>query len=236
MKLILFPVAMMAAALLAVTGQFDPPSTALAQGSPKSDTGAQETNVAGSAQDAKPLTVNSKAPDITLATVDGKPFKLGEAMKKQPTVLIFYRGGWCPFCNRQLADLRNIEGDLKGLGYQLLAICMDRPEELRKTMDKQHMTYTLLSDSDAKAVKAFGVAFKVDDPTVEKYKGFGIDLEKASGHDHHILPVPSVFIIGTDRTIRFVHSNPDYRVRLAESKVLEAAKTVEGTTSNASPK
>jgi peroxiredoxin len=109
---------------------------------------------------------------------------------------------------------------------------MDRPEELRKTMDKQHMTYTLLSDSDAKAVKAFGVAFKVDDQTVEKYKGFNIDLEKASGRSHHILPVPSMFIIGTDRIIRFVYSNPDYRVRLAASKVLEAAKSAQEHSSN----
>lgn len=190
----------------------------------KQDKHALEGKVAAAAQEAKPLSINSKAPEVTLTSEEGKPYKLGEALKKQPTVLIFYRGGWCPFCNLQLADLRNIEGDLKDLGYQLIAISMDRPEELRKTMDKQKMTYMLLSDSNAKAVKAFGVAFKVDEKTVEKYKGFNIDLEKASGYDHHILPVPSVFIIGTDRVIHFVHSNPDYRVRLAASKVLEAAK------------
>lgn len=176
--------------------------------------------------------MNSKAPDVTVTTVEGKPFKLGKAIKKQPAVLIFYRGGWCPFCNRQLAGMHTIEGDLKGLGYQLLAISMDRPEELRKTMDKHHLTYTLLSDSDANAVKAFGVAFKVDDQTIEKYKGFHIDLEQASGRNHHILPVPSVFIIGTDRIIRFVHSAPDYRVRMAADKVLEAAKAAQSSASN----
>ncbi len=213
--------------LLASPDHADPYKPAPTQEHTKSDKATSEGTVADTAREAKPLSVNSRAPDLTLKTVEGRSFKLGEALKKLPTVIIFYRGGWCPFCNRQLADLRTIEGDLKRLGYQLLAISMDRPEELRKTMGKQHMTYTLLSDSDAAAVKAYGVAFKVDDQTVEKYKGFGIDLDKASGHPHHILPVPSVFIVGIDRTIRFVYSNPDYRVRLAASKVLEAAKQVQ---------
>ncbi len=190
----------------------------------KSDAGGK---VAASAQETQPLAVNSKAPEVTFTTVEGKAFALRNALKKQPAILIFYRGGWCPFCNLQLSDLSSIEGDLKKLDYKLLAVSMDRPEELRKTMDKHKLGYTLLSDSDAKAVKAFGVAFKVDDMTAEKYRGFGVDLEKASGRPHHILPVPSVFIIDKDRTIRFVHSNPDYKVRLSAAKVLEEAKHIQ---------
>ncbi len=182
--------------------------------------------VANSPAEAKPLGVKSIAPNITLRTTDGKPFSLTAALKKQPTVLIFYRGGWCPYCNLHLASLQKIEPDLKTLGYQILAVSMDKPDGLRVTEDKNQLHYTLLSDSDAKAVRAFGVAYKLDDATVEKYKGYHVDLEQVSGHNHHILPVPAVFLIGTDRIIRFVHSDPDYKVRLSSEKVLEAAKAI----------
>lgn len=53
---------------------------------------------------------------------------------------------------------------------------------------------------------------------------FHIDLERASGTKAHVLPVPSVFVIGTDGRIKFVYANPDYKVRLEPAKVLQAAK------------
>ena len=74
------------------------------------------------------------------------------------------------------------------------------------------------------AAKAFGVAFKVDDGMLTKYKGFGIDLEAASGEKHHYLPVPSVFLIGTDGVIKFRYFNPDYKVRLSSEELLAAAR------------
>ena len=196
----------------------------------KPDRKMAEGVIADSPQNAKPLGVGVTAPDILLTSVDGKPVKLGSLLKKQPTALIFYRGGWCPFCNMHLAQLKTIEPDLRALGYQIVAVSPDRPEELRKTMDKHQLDYTLLSDSDAKALKAYGVAFKVDDETVEKYRAYHVDLEaSAGGRAHHALPVPSVFLIGKDRVIQFAHSNPDYKVRLAPDKILAAARAAQAT-------
>ncbi len=182
--------------------------------------------VADSPQTAKPLAVGSLAPDAALTGLDGKPVSLGADLKKQPTVLIFYRGSWCPYCNMHLAQLQTVEPQLKQMGYQILAVTPDKPEDLRKTMDKHKLGYTLLSDSDARAMRAYGVAFRLDDATIEKYKQYHVDLEAAAGgRKHHILPVPSVFLIGTDRIIRYVHSNPDYKVRLSSDELLKAAKT-----------
>jgi peroxiredoxin len=120
--------------------------------------------------------------------------------------------------------LKDIENDLIALGYRILAISADRPEELSKSMDKHHMTYTLLSDSSMVAASAFGIAYRVDDFTVKKYRLFGMNLESASGSKHHQLPVPSVFIAGWDGVIRFEYINPNYKVRLDGSILLEAAK------------
>jgi peroxiredoxin len=170
------------------------------------------------------LKVGDAIPDVTLRTEENKEVSLRKLVSEKPTVLIFYRGGWCPFCNRHLQSLAGIEDDLNKAGAQLVAISMDQPSKLKATPDREKLHYRLLSDSDATAAKAFGIAFKVDDATVEKYKGYGINLDAASGNDHHILPHPAVFVADTSGKIRFAHVNPDYKARLEPKKILEAAR------------
>lgn len=142
-------------------------------------------------------------------------------LKRQRTVLIFYRGGWCPYCNAHLSDLVTIEQKLTAKGFQIIAISPDTPAELNNTLTKDHLTYKLFSDSSAEAMKKFGVAYRLDDPTFSKMKdSYGVDLEKFSGQTHHILPVPSVFVINRDGNIVYAHSNADYKVRLKASEIL----------------
>ncbi len=124
----------------------------------------------------------------------------------------------------QLGKLHEIEPRLVELGYRLIAISTDRPEKLRESIQKHDLSYTLLSDSTARAARAFRIAYRVEDATYERLQGFGIDLEEASGEAHHLLPVPSVFLVGRDGIIRFVYSNPDYTVRIAPEALLEAAR------------
>jgi peroxiredoxin len=180
--------------------------------------------VPDTAEKVSPLAVGSKVPKVNVKTMEDKTIELPRLLSAQPTVLIFYRGGWCPFCNRQMSSLQSIEGDLKKLGYRILAVSPDRAVELKKSLGKNKLTYQLLSDSSMDAAKAFGVAFKVDDGVLTKYKGFGIDLEVASGEKHHYLPVPSVFLIGADGVIKFRSFNPDYKVRLSNDELLTAAR------------
>lgn len=184
--------------------------------------------VAASAEEVSPLSVGSHVPSARLTNTQGTALDLGGEVAKKPTVLIFYRGGWCPFCNRQLAGLQGIAKDLQDNGYQLLAVSPDRPEELVKSTQKQSLEYTLLSDSDASVVKAFGLAFKVSDEIHRKYIGFKIDIEKASGEKHHILPVPAVYILGTDGVVKFVHFDPNYKNRMDPAEILKQARLAIG--------
>jgi len=173
----------------------------------------------------RPLVVGDAIPDVTLRTEEDREVNLHKLVGAKPTVLIFYRGGWCPFCTRHLSDLVGIEKDLETAGAQLLAISMDQPSKLRETPQRDKLGYRLLSDSDANAAKAFGIVFQVEDALVKKYKdAYRIDLEAASGRTHHLLPHPAVFVADTDGRIRFAHVNPDYKVRLEPAKILEAAK------------
>ncbi len=110
------------------------------------------------------------------------------------------------------------------LGYQIIAISPDRPEKLKAGPKIKDVKYRLLSDSDAALAKALGLAYRVDDELNQKYIGFGIDLEEASGEKHHILPVPAAFLVGMDGTIKFEYIDPNYKERIHPQLLLRAAE------------
>jgi peroxiredoxin len=173
------------------------------------------------------LVETSKVPELSsLKNIEGIRFNLNKAFNEKPTILIFYRGGWCPYCNAHFSKIKTVEKELMEIGFQIIAISPDNPEHLRKTIDKHNMNYLLLSDSKMQAAKAFGLDFKVDEVTLFKYKTVGIDLEKASGENHKMLPVPSIFIIDTSGIIKFKYSNPDYKVRIEPDVLLKEAKLI----------
>src|SRR5271156_5611293 len=79
------------------------------------------------------LKVGDSIPDVTLRTVEDKEVHLRKLVAEKPAVLVFYRGGWCPFCNLHLSSLSSIRDDLTKEGLQLIAISMDQPGKLRET-------------------------------------------------------------------------------------------------------
>lgn len=175
----------------------------------------------------RPILLGSKMPDVKLATLANQPTTLKAQVGGKPAILVFYRGGWCPYCNLQLSELRLIQKQAQALGYRIIAISPDRPAELTKTLGDDKLEYTLLSDGKADALRAFGIGYRLDDATYAKYKGMGLDLEtRSGGQPHHALPVPSVFIVDRDGLLQFSYSHPDYRVRVPGSVVLAAAKAI----------
>lgn len=188
----------------------------------KKDSENNARSYALQASEVSPILTGTQIPDVAVRNTQGESVSLRQMVSKKPTVLVFYRGGWCPYCNRHMADLQQAEQSITELGYQILAISADRPEKLKESAGEHNLEYTLLSDSPMEASKAFGLAFKVDEATVERYLQNGIDLEGDSGYDHHLLPVPAVYILDTEGTIQFQYVNPDYRTRI-KSKVLLAA-------------
>jgi peroxiredoxin len=173
-----------------------------------------------------PLLLGNTLPDVGLRTLEDTPITLKAAVGGKPAVLVFYRGGWCPFCNLQLSGLRLIRKDLDALGYQLIAISPDTPAELKRTLNKDALDYRLLSDSSAAAMRAFGIGYEVNAEILQKLAGYGIDLEKSSGQTHHVLPVPSVYLVDGEGVLQFSYVHPDYKVRLPQQVVLAAARAI----------
>jgi peroxiredoxin len=175
------------------------------------------------AESAHPLRVGDRAPDFRAIRADGTAYSFSSRHLNRPYVLIFYRGGWCPYCNAQLSDLRTVEPKLRAAGFEVLFLSTDRPELLYSSLKDQKVSYTLLSDPGLSAAQAFHIAFHLDDQHYADQLKWGVDLEKTTGSKAHALPVPSVFIIDTSGFIRFVYSNPDFRVRLSAQELWKAA-------------
>jgi peroxiredoxin len=177
-----------------------------------------------SPQQVQPLSVGARAPIFAARTTEGALRTFEPDSYKKPTVVLFYRGGWCPYCNAQLSDLHLVEPKLRKSGFEIVFLSTDRPALLYSSLKATDIQYTLLSDSHLEAAKAFHVAYHVDDATLAKMREYGVDLEATTGTKEHELPVPSVFIIDTSGTIRFVYSNPDYRIRLGADALWTAAQ------------
>lgn len=173
---------------------------------------------------AQPLAVGDRAPAFSVNFADGKPYRFDPGLLSGPQIVIFYRGGWCPYCNMQLNDLRLVEPKLRASGFEIVFLSTDRPQLLYSSPKEKNLNYTLLSDNELHAAEAFHIAYKLDDVTYARQLQYGVDLEKTTGNQKHELPVPSVFIIDKTGMIRFVYSNPDYTVRLGADALWDAAK------------
>jgi peroxiredoxin len=168
----------------------------------------------------RPLLAGSSIPDDSVVrSAAGEPYSLNQAVRRQPTVLIFYRGGWCPYCNAHLRDLQASEPELKKLGYQILAISTDTPEEIRKFNADRHLTYALLSDATLDVAARFGIRYKVSQTYLDHVRD--LDLKAKNGG---YLLTPGVFIFDRRGVIRFAYANNNYAVRASQEKLLQAAR------------
>lgn len=169
----------------------------------------------------RPLLIGTHIPaDVPLLTTEGKPTTLQREMGDRPAVLVFFRGGWCPYCDLQLSELRLIEKDLQALGYQVIAISPDPPRALQARIDKHELQYLLLSDSSTAMIQAVGIAFKASAATARLQPTLGA----AGAKPAQLLTVPAVYIVDARGKVQFHYVNPDYRVRTPQELLLVAAK------------
>ena len=179
-----------------------------------------QTAVPKTANDIAPLLIGEKIPDITLKTTENAAVQLSDLFKNKKTVLVFYRGGWCPYCNMHLSALAEAEKQILDLGYQIIAISPDTPENLKITAEKDKVKYTLLSDSKGDLIKAAGIAFEAP----ENYKST-INVY-SNGVNTSFLPVPSVFVVNTDSDILFEYISPDFKHRISSELLISVLKNL----------
>lgn len=186
------------------------------------------TVIAPAPEQVTPLLNGLTIPAVSLTAADNKAVALTELVQQKPSVLVFYRGGWCPYCNAQLAALRDIEPRLNQLGYQIIAITPDSVASINKSLNDtggQKLSYTLLSDANFAASSAFGLAYYLDDKTAAAYKGkLGSLITTEAGTEKVVLPVPAVYIVNTAGEALFSYVHINYKTRLHSELLLKAAE------------
>ena len=166
------------------------------------------------------LKVGDIAPDFSAKDQDGKTISLKQALQKGPVVMLFYRGQWCPYCNKQMSRFSDSLSMLTAKGASVLAITPETSENVKKTIEKTKSTFPVLEDEGMTIMKMYKVNFAVDEKTITKYKGYGIDFDKANGANGANLPVPATYIIGKDGKVKYVFFNTDYRKRASVIDIL----------------
>jgi peroxiredoxin len=180
------------------------------------------TNLTLFSQDKpKGLSVKDKVPDFTAKDQSGKTINLKSQLNKNSVVMVFYRGEWCPFCNKELKALEDSLKFIIAKGAVVLAVSPEKPENIAKTVEKTKASYSILYDEGLKIMKSYGVSFKVDSLTIVKYKTYGIDFNMANGEVNGAnLPIPAVYIIDKKGIITYRYFDADYRKRPTVKELL----------------
>jgi len=169
----------------------------------------------------KGLKVNDAAPDFSAKDQNGKVIHLKSQLEKKTVVIVFYRGQWCPFCNKELKALEDSLQLISSKDAIVLAVSPEKPENISRTIEKTKASYSILYDEGLKIMKSYEVAFPVDSITIAKYKTYGIDFSAANGDANGAnLPVPAVYIINKKGKIVYRHFDPDYRKRASIKEIV----------------
>ncbi len=177
----------------------------------------------GTAPAGMGLKVGAKAPGGTLPDVAGANVKLATLYAKGPTFVVFYRGGWCPFCNAQLHNLTEAKAEFDKRGVQLVAISVDAPGEEAKTQAKLGVPFPMLSDSKLTVHNAYKITHKTSAEERQALSGYGVDLAAYSGQAHGNFATAAIFYVDKGGVIRFVHVGEDYQTRPSVAQMLVIA-------------
>ncbi len=194
--------------------------------------GHADVPVAESADAIRPLGAGDAAPRFTVESVDSEQFEFNPQNLERPVVLLAFRGGWCPFCNMYLSDMRHAIPEITAMGIDVLFLSGDRAELLFASLNRETqediagLEYTILSDANAQAAIALGIAFRASDRTVNRRNEKGEDIVGSSMDRHGVLPVPAVFAIDRHGIIRFAYTNANYKDRLPADDLVAAAREI----------
>ncbi|MFB1083104.1 peroxiredoxin-like family protein [Jeotgalibacillus sp. JSM ZJ347] len=172
------------------------------------------------------LKKGDKAPDFTLKNAAGKSITLSKVLEDGPVILNFYRGGWCPYCNLELRAYEAMLEDIKAAGAQLIAISPQTPDQSLTTVEKNNLSYEVVSDPSQEVIAAYNLLFEMPEYLVETYKhDFNLNLADYNSKQHSWrLPVAGTVVISQSGTIIMSSANVDYMYRAEPEEVLRNLK------------
>jgi len=174
----------------------------------------------GLAQEA--LSVGSLAPDFKAVAFSGEKLQLSKITKEKNVVLMFYRGQWCPYCNKQMSELQDSLSFIENRNAVVIAITPEKPSEIDETIKKTNVSFDIIYDKGHKIMDLYKVTFQLSKAQRLAFKAWGIDINKASGNDDYALPVPATYVIHNDGSIKASFFNENYKQRMTVADILKA--------------
>jgi peroxiredoxin len=161
--------------------------------------------------------------EFTLPDANGRDVTLSELVADGPAVLVFYRGGWCPFCNLALRQYQaELTPELERYDATLAAISPQKPDESLSTAERHALQFPVLSDTGARLARRLGVAFQPAEDVVEAQRALGLDIRDGNAEGASELPMPTVLVVDRDRIVRFADVHPDYTSRTEVEAIISA--------------
>ncbi len=170
------------------------------------------------------LQMGDTIPDFSLRAIDGNTIQLSDLHESEFLILNFYRGGWCPYCNMELRAYERLKKNFEELGVNIVAISAEISQLAAQTVQKNNISFPVLTDVDAQFMKKVGIVFKLNEKTKKDYVSFGMDFTQIHGNENYELPVPAIYVINKDMEIVFVHFEADYMTRIEPEQVLSIIK------------
>jgi len=163
-----------------------------------------------------------KAPDFSGTDTEGNKISLNEELKNGAVVLIFYRGEWCPVCNRYLSNFQDSLSYVQAAGARVLAITPERQSTAQVMQEKTGATFTILPDPTGEIMKNYEVMFNVTDAYEQRIiNALEVDLAIFNNQEEANLPVPATFIINQKGIIVYRHFDLDYHIRASVKDILD---------------
>lgn len=169
--------------------------------------------------------VGDKAPDFALYNASSEEITLQSYLDRGPVVLMWYRGGWCPYCNITLSAMQTRLNDIQKAGGQLIALTPEVPDSSLSTKEKNELQFEVLSDVNNEVAKKYGIVFRLNEKVAEYYNnGFG--LQNYNGNEDNELPLAATYVIDKDGTIQYAFLNADYTKRAEPDTVINVLKRI----------
>lgn len=157
------------------------------------------------------------APGFSLVDQNGLRVSLAERLAVGPVVLLFIRGGWCPFCTLQLRAWQDALPRLHDAGGDLLTISPQRADACSRCAERDLLAFPVLSDPGGAVADAYGVTVELPEIVRPLYLRLGHDLPRINDTGTWRLPMAATFVIARDS------GAPDGRITMAHAD-LELSK------------
>ena len=167
------------------------------------------------------VNVGDKAPGFTLPDAVGNKVSLHDVLEKGPVVLVWYRGGWCPYCNIYLQGLQQRLDEIEAKGAQLVAISPELPDNALSTKQKHDLKFHVLSDAGNKTASDFGIVYTLPGYVIKRYDA-SFSLPEYNGDDSYTLPLSASYVIGEAGKVTYAFLDADYRNRASIDDLLAA--------------